>query len=183
MHEITLSPRQLSNLRNGHAVQIKYEHLTGGALKIPQIGDTKKIQKAIKNNKGVRISFSPAEVELFSPKLGGKINVGKALKSFGKQASKGLNNFGEDLKTVPKYYRNNVRAYTQPAAKVLIEEGIPMLGSKLVEEGMKAAGADPLTSKLAAKAVSASLKQPAQLAFKKSGLGVKKIKGGSFRPA
>jgi len=108
---------------------------------------------------------------------GGKIKslkeIGRDIKKSNKKVGEAFKKVGEELKTVPKYYRKNIRQYTQPIAKVLIKEGIPQIGSLLVEEGMKALDVPAPVAKLAGKATKKGLEKPADMAFRKSGLGLK----------
>lgn len=179
----------MGKLKRGKPVQIPSKYLMGDSpnVKMNVASDKlKKIMRSMKQGRGVRIQLSPDECSTlmgddFSYTTGGRIkslkelnrDTSKAFKKAGKKIEKGLKKTGEELKKVPKYYRKNVRQYTSPIAKVLIEQGIPEIGSKLVEEGMKAMDVPAPVAKLAGKATKAGLKKPSQMAYKKSGLGLK----------
>lgn len=176
-----LDRKMLGKMKRGMAVQLKPKHLAGVSknVKIAVSDDKlKKMMKAMKLGKGFRIALAPEETEMIEGvefTQGGRISlkkIGKAFKSVGKDIKKGLKKTGEELKKVPKYYRKNIREYTSPIAKAIIQEGIPLIGAKLVEEGFKSAGADPFVAKMAGKATQAGLKKPAKMAYKKSGLGM-----------
>lgn len=172
--------KMLGKMKRGMPVQLKPEHLQGMKknVKVALSEDKmKKMMKAMRLGKGVRVCLDPEESEMMEGvefTSGGRVkSIEKAFKKVGKDIKKGLKKTGEELKKVPKYYRKNIRQYTQPIAKVLIEEGIPLIGEKLVEEGMKAMDVPAPVAKLAGKATKAGLKKPSQTAFKKSGLGLK----------
>lgn len=108
----------------------------------------------------------------------------KAFESAGKKISKA---FTKDLprvsKAAAKGYRKHVRPYASPVFKTLIEEGLPMLGEIAVTEGLKAADVPAPVAKIAGKAAKAGLKKPSQMAYKKSGLGLKSDINKMFKKA
>jgi hypothetical protein len=176
-----LDRKMLGKMKRGMPVQLKPKHLAGVSknVKVGVSDDKlKKMMKAMRLGKGFRIALAPEETEMIEGvefTQGGRISlkkIGKAFKSVGKDIKKGLNKSGEELKKFPKYYRKNIREYTSPIAKVLIEEGLPLLGETLVTEGMKAMDVPAPVAKLAGKATRAGLKKPSKMAYKKSGLGM-----------
>jgi hypothetical protein len=62
--KVSLSQPQLRKLINGHAVQIAAAHLNGGNIPLMlEEANYKKVLKAQRSGKGVRIAMSPSEIE------------------------------------------------------------------------------------------------------------------------
>lgn len=173
----------LNKIKKGAMVQIPKDVLQGTPNVFMDVRDdlASKMDKSMRMGRGVRCCMSPDESSSMTGEgmkftQGGRV---KSLKQLSRDAGKAFKKAGEELKRVPKYYRKNIREYTSPMAKVLIQDGIPMIGEKLVEEGLKAAGADPFTAKLAGKAAKAGLEKPAKMGYEQSGLGLRGLPGAS----
>lgn len=173
----------LNKIKKGAMVQIPKDVLQGTPNVFMDVRDdlASKMDKSMRMGRGVRCCMSPDETSSMTGEgmkftQGGRV---KSLKQLSRDAGKAFKKAGEELKRVPKYYRKNIREYTSPMAKVLIQDGIPMIGEKLVEEGLKAAGADPFTAKLAGKAAKAGLEKPAKMGYEQSGLGLRGLPGAS----
>jgi hypothetical protein len=182
----------LGKLKRGQPVQIPARAFTddsGMPISMSVSSDKmKKIARSMKQGRGVRIQLSPEERSTIGGidfTQGGRV---KTPKEINRDIRKAFVKLGEKAKKIPKFYRENVREYTQPIAKVLIQEGLPLLGEILVTEGLKAADVPAPAAKLAGKAAKAGLKKPSKQAFQKSGLGMKMMStpdmmGGRMKPA
>jgi hypothetical protein len=133
----------------------------------------KKLKKAMKSGKGIRIKLSPGEAETIESDemvftTGGRVSIGKAFKKLGKDIK-------QTFKKAQKGYKEKLRPTVSPFMKTLIQEGIKTAGSKVMEQAALSAGADPASAKVLGKATSAMLDKPAKQAAAKSGLGMNRV--------
>jgi hypothetical protein len=93
--EVALSQRQLNNLVKGRPVQMSHSALTSSSpnVAMERLSDSlrKKLDRAMREKRGCRVQLSPEEASSVSTSLGGgKINIGKAFKSLGRDVKKGF---------------------------------------------------------------------------------------------
>jgi len=88
---IDLSPTQIRNLMNGKAATLKPNSFNKNSKNVLRLLEStfNRINKAQRNNKGIRIVLHDAE-DLISTTKGGKIRFKKAFKDFGKDVKKGV---------------------------------------------------------------------------------------------
>lgn len=165
----------LGKLRRGQTVQLKKDMLEGPSNVFIGVSDDlkKKMMKAAKMGKGLRMKISPSEAETIESEdmtftAGGRVSIGKAFKKLGKDIEKGF-------KTAAKGYREKARPIVGPFMRTLVQEGIKTAGSKVMEQAALSAGADPATAKILGKATGEMLKKPAKEAAQKSGLGMNRV--------
>lgn len=163
---IDVSPKQLSRLRNGHRVRVKQG--TGVNLLV----DPSKFNSATRSfSRGSAYQMQLSPEELMANKeavmngeiegegifKGGRINIGKAFKSFGKKVDKGFKSFGrktkkgletagkatlKGLKTAEKELRKN------PVTRKIVKTAVPLLAEAAVTGLSTYAGMDPNTAKM-----------------------------------
>lgn len=89
--KLSVSDKQMKSLLKGKPVQLKYKDLTSATpnIKIGMLGGalTKKIQRAMKEQRGCRCQLSPEEIESVE---GGAMNIKKGLKKVGKDIQRGF---------------------------------------------------------------------------------------------
>jgi len=165
----------LGKLRRGQTVQLKKDMLEGPSNVYIGVSDDlkKKMMKAAKMGKGLRMKISPSEAETIESEdmvftAGGRVSIGKAFKKLGKDIEKGF-------KTAAKGYRQKARPVVGPFMRTLVEEGIKTAGSKVMEQAALSAGADPTSAKILGRATGEMLKKPARKAAQKSGLGMNRV--------
>lgn len=156
---VDLTPRNVSRLRNGHTVQLKHSQIGSGVHKL-HINDAlaKKIEAALKKQKGVKIQLSAEEID------------GSGLR---------LKDIGRALKGAAKVYREKVRPVVAPVIRKVLTEGI--------KKGLPAAAIALGQPQLAAPAamIANELATPAVNALGRAtgGFGVKKRKRTAVRLA
>ena len=186
--------KMLGKLRRGDMITVKPVHLSGEATVTVDVPDAvaKKIEGARRRGVGTRVKLDESSAKTMMGEglmftstgrvmKGGKVKslkqlnreTSRAFKKAGKEIESGFKQVGEELKTVPKYYRENIREYTSPIFKQIIESAIPMAGEAVTQGLLEFMDADPAVSKVVSKAVAVGLKKPANMAYKKSGLGLK----------
>lgn len=166
---IDVSPKQLSRLRNGHRVRVKKG--TGFNL----IVDPSKFDAATRSfSKGSAYQMQLSPEELMANKeavmkgemegegifAGGRINIGKAFKSFGKKVDKGFKSFGKKaesgLNTAGKATLKSLQVAERevrknPVTRKIVKTAVPLLAEAAVTGISTYAGADPSTAKMLGK--------------------------------
>ena len=163
---IDASPKQLSRLRNGHAVRVKKG--TGFNLLVdPSKFDA--INRSFTRGSAYQLTLSPdelmankqavqnGEVEGMGIYTGGRINIGKAFKSFGRQAERGLKKAGrtidKGLKTAGKKTLKGLETAERavrknPVARNIVKKVLPIVAEKGIQALSTYAGLDPMTAKV-----------------------------------
>lgn len=163
---IDASPKQLSRLRNGHAVRVK-KGCGFNLLVDPSKFDA--INRSFTRGSAYQLTLSPdelmankqavqnGEVEGMGIYTGGRINIGKAFKDFGKKAERGLKKAGrtidkglatagkktlKGLQTAEKVVRKN------PVTRNIVKKVLPIVAEKGIQALSTYAGLDPMTAKV-----------------------------------
>lgn len=123
---ISCSPAQMRKLKSGGAVTLTPSHFVEGAPNriVVMPNTSRRIQTAMRRNKGVRIALKPEE-DLVAMTEGGKIS----LKSIGKT-------LGKTAKDVGKVYADTGKVIKRGFDKTIVDSGVgKKIASHLIDAG------------------------------------------------
>jgi hypothetical protein len=182
----------LNKMKKGAMVQVPKDALSEPHNVFMDVKDetASKMKKALKMGKGVRMMCCEEERDsMMGDDMefteGGRVKV-KSLKQLNRESARNLKKAGKELKktftkTIPEGYKSKVRKYTSPFFKGALQYAIPEAGSQLVGSFLDVVEAPEFVKKTVQAGTKAGLKPIATKAYRKSGLGIKKMmppKGG-----
>jgi hypothetical protein len=120
-YPVDMTAAQIRKMSKGQTVTMKPENFVSSSPDILYLLEetVKRIEKAIKQGRGVRICLNPEE-DITTMTEGGKISLKKAFKKAGKEISKGAKDTGKALTS-----KRAMDAYKE-IGQYAIEQGIPV---------------------------------------------------------